>query len=167
MEILADVTAEELHVFLQEADDQIQMLDEDIVSLEKDGGNQALMQEIFRAAHTLKGSSAMVGHKRLSEVAHAMETLLDGLRKGEIPCTAEIVDALLSAVDALKVLKQELTQGVESDVPVAQVVAALKAADAGARRPAESTAREKYAEPSEGFAIDLRAATERGERAGV
>jgi len=40
------------------------------------------MQEIFRAAHTIKGSSAIVGHHRMSELAHAMENVLDKMRKG-------------------------------------------------------------------------------------
>ena len=79
MNLDADITPEELKVFLEEADEQIELLDEDIVRLEKEE-NPDLLQEIFRAAHTLKGSSAMVGHQRMAELTHAMESLLDRLR---------------------------------------------------------------------------------------
>ena len=127
METPSDITAEELDIFLQETDEQIQVLDEDIVSLEGDSSNQDLMQGIFRAAHTIKGSSAMLGHARLSEVAHAVETLLDRMRKGELSFGAEVFDAILAAIDVIKVLKDELVTNERSDVDVPSVIAMLKA----------------------------------------
>ncbi|MHB8105767.1 MAG: Hpt domain-containing protein, partial [Dehalococcoidales bacterium] len=81
MELASGITQEDLKLFLQEADEQLELLDEDIVRLEKEAENPDLMQEIFRAAHTLKGSSAMVGHQRLSELAHAMENVLDNIHR--------------------------------------------------------------------------------------
>ncbi|MBI4312997.1 MAG: chemotaxis protein CheA [Chloroflexi bacterium] len=163
MLISPDITTEELQVFLLEADEQIQTLDEDIVALEKDSANAELIQEIFRAAHTLKGSSAMLGHARLADVAHAMETLLDKLRKGEIPCAPEIIDALLRAIDAIRTLKEELTSGTESDVAVSEVVASLEAA--GTANPSGNGvhATATSAAPDAGLEAGLKAAAERGE----
>ncbi|MBM4445231.1 MAG: chemotaxis protein CheA, partial [Chloroflexi bacterium] len=74
-----DVTAAELQVFLEETEEQIALLDRTIVDLEKNGSDPQLLQEIFRAAHTIKGSSAMIGHEPMAELTHAMEGLLDML----------------------------------------------------------------------------------------
>ena len=108
MDLADGITQEDLSLFLQEADEQLQLLDEDIVRLEKEDSNPDLMQEIFRAAHTLKGSSAMIGHNRMAELAHAMENVLDNLRKGTLSISPQIVDALLHGLDIMRELREEL-----------------------------------------------------------
>ena len=118
MELAGGITQEDLNLFLQEADEQLQLLDEDIVRLEKEAGNQELMQEIFRAAHTLKGSSAMVGHKRLSDLAHAMENVLDNVRKGLLEISPKVIDALLHGLDVMRALRQEM---VVPDAPPTEI----------------------------------------------
>jgi two-component system, chemotaxis family, sensor kinase CheA len=126
MNLATDVTAEEMQVFLEEAEEQIALLDRSIVGLEKNGGDPQLLQEIFRAAHTIKGSSAMLGHQRMTELTHAMESLLDLLRKGKLEISEEIVDCLLQGLDILKMLREELILQEESDVDVAPAVAKLR-----------------------------------------
>jgi two-component system chemotaxis sensor kinase CheA len=118
MELAAGITQDDLKLFLQEADEQIQLLDEDIVRLEKESTNPDLMQEIFRAAHTLKGSSAMVGHQRMSDLAHAMENVLDNLRKKLMTINPQIIDALLHGLDVMRLLRKELvtTGGSPTDI---------------------------------------------------
>ena len=126
MDLDADITAEELKVFLEEADEQIELLDEDIVRLEKERENPDLLQEIFRAAHTLKGSSAMVGHQRMAELTHAMESLLDRLRNGELSVSTEMIDALLYGLDALKILKNEIASLEDSDLDIGPIIARIR-----------------------------------------
>ena len=63
MELAADITTEDLEVFLQEADENLVALDESIVQLERDQNNPQLLQEIFRIAHTFKGSSACAARR--------------------------------------------------------------------------------------------------------
>ena len=126
-----DISPEDLKLFLQEAEEQLQLLDEDIVKLEKESANVNLLQEIFRAAHTIKGSSAMIGHQRMSEVAHAMEDVFDRVRKGTLQVDAAITDALLSGLDMLKILKKELTAPGESLADITRVTAGLKAVISG------------------------------------
>ncbi|MCX7912285.1 MAG: chemotaxis protein CheA [Dehalococcoidales bacterium] len=123
MELAGGINQEDLKLFLQEADEQIQLLDEDIIRLEKEAANPELLQEIFRAAHTLKGSSAMVGHQRMSELAHAMENVLDGLRKGTLAVGPSVVDALLHGLDMMRLLRKELVQ---ADAPATDITTALK-----------------------------------------
>jgi len=131
MELAPDITAEDLKVFLEEADEQLQLLDEDIIRLEKEEGNEALLQEIFRAAHTLKGSSAMVGHSRMSGLAHAMESVLDRVRKGTLSPDSGVIDALLHSLDGLRVLKGELTSSGEGEYDISIMVAELEASMEG------------------------------------
>ncbi len=104
MNLDADLTPEELKVFLTEVNEHIELMDEDIVKLEKEGDDPELLQEIFRAAHTIKGSSAMVGFQVMAELTHSMESLLDKLRNKNLQVTTDIIDALLFGLDILKSL---------------------------------------------------------------
>jgi len=128
MSFNTEIGPEEIKVFLEEADELIQQLDENIIKLEKDKENPKIIQEIFRAAHTLKGSSAMLGHKRMTEVAHAMETLLDKLRNKKLELNSRIVDALLCGIDAIKSLTQEVVTGSQGGTDVQATVNQLEIA---------------------------------------
>jgi len=124
----AEVSAEELKVFIEEADEQIALLDRDLVRLETESDDPELIQEIFRATHTMKGSSAMLGYPRMSELAHSMESLLDSLRSGKISVSAEIVDSLLYGLDILKVLRDALVSPEKGPVDIGPAVARLESA---------------------------------------
>jgi two-component system chemotaxis sensor kinase CheA len=124
----AEVSAEELKVFIEEADEQIALLDRDLVRLETEGDDPELIQEIFRATHTMKGSSAMLGYPRMSELAHSMESLLDSLRSGKISVSAEIVDSLLYGLDILKVLRDALVTPEKGLMDIGPAVARLESA---------------------------------------
>lgn len=128
MEMSDGITQEDLKLFLQEADEQIQVLDEDLIKLEKESDNSELMQEIFRAAHTLKGSSAMVGNQRMSELAHAMENVLDNVRKGALTVSPQVIDALLHGLDVLRLLRKEMVTDCAAPTEISDCVAELAAA---------------------------------------
>jgi len=106
MELAADITTEDLKVFLEEAEEQVQLLDDDILRLEHDGASEELLHEIFRAAHTLKRSAATIGHTTMAAVGHASETLLDRLRNGDLEVNTEIINALLHSLDVLRAFKR-------------------------------------------------------------
>ena len=84
MQLSSDITSEDLDVFLQEAEEQLQLLDESFVRMEQAGNDPQILQEIFRAAHTIKGSAGMVGHQQMTQLAHSMENLLDQVRNGSL-----------------------------------------------------------------------------------
>ncbi|HDP70459.1 MAG TPA: chemotaxis protein CheA [Actinobacteria bacterium] len=126
MSLIFDGSDEDIKLFLQEAEELMQALDEDIVILEKEGSNKELLQEIFRAAHTLKGSSGMLGHVRMTNLTHAMESLFDKLRKNELKVTAELIDLLLESLDVLRVLSDELITKKESDIDIDSLVNKLR-----------------------------------------
>ncbi len=116
---------EEISVFLDELEEKIQVLNENILLLEREGGSEEVLQEIFRAAHTIKGSSAVMGYDKMAELTHEMENLFDLLRKGILPVTREIVDALFTALDTLHALRDEIL-GQAADVDVEGAIEALR-----------------------------------------
>ncbi|MDF2631396.1 MAG: cheA, partial [Symbiobacteriaceae bacterium] len=124
-----DMSAEDIKVFLDEAEEQLQAMEGGILKLEKDGENPEHLQEIFRAAHTLKGSSATLGHKKMAEVTHAMENVLDKLRKGKLALTTVVGDTLLACLDVLQAFKEEIATGEESGVGTAEIMERLALID--------------------------------------
>ncbi|KNZ69197.1 CheA signal transduction histidine kinase [Thermincola ferriacetica] len=117
-----DASPEELKLFLEEAEEHMQTLEDDLVRLEKEADNEELLQEIFRASHTLKGSSATIGHKRMAELTHAMENVLDKLRKNQLTVNSSIVDVLFECLDHLRVLKEEIVNDEESDIDLTGIL---------------------------------------------
>lgn len=126
-----DMSAEDIKVFLDEAEEQLQAMEAGILRLEKDGENPEHLQEIFRAAHTLKGSSATLGHKKMAEVTHSMENVLDKLRKGKLALTTVVGDTLLACLDVLQAFKEEIATGEESGVGTAEIMVRLTQIDGG------------------------------------
>ncbi|WP_322818761.1 chemotaxis protein CheA [Tepidiforma sp.] len=121
-----DLDDEDLRLFLEEAEEQIELLDQSLVQLEGEP-DPALVQRIFRAAHTLKGSSATIGHKKMASLTHAMETVLDAVRQGRRAPTSDVVDALLAGLDALRLLANEVVTRVDSGVETERLEADLMA----------------------------------------
>lgn len=126
-----DMSAEDIKVFLDEAEEQLQAMEAGILKLEKEGENPEHLQEIFRAAHTLKGSSATLGHKKMAEVTHSMENVLDKLRKGKLALTTAVGDTLLACLDVLQAFKEEIATGEESGVGTAEIIERLALIDGG------------------------------------
>lgn len=121
-----DASPEELKVFLEEADEHFQTLEEDLIRLEKEEEfNEDLMQEIFRASHTLKGSSATIGHNRMAQLTHGMENVLDKLRKKQLTVTSDLVDIMFECLDCLRVLRDEILNDEESDLELGDILGKL------------------------------------------
>ena len=98
-----DLNNEELlKDFFSEAEQQVENLESNILVIENDPTNHEAIDEIFRAAHTLKGGSATVEMNELSGFTHAVEDLLDELRSGTVTVTEPVVDILLSSIDIIK-----------------------------------------------------------------
>ncbi|MDR7396641.1 MAG: chemotaxis protein CheA [Armatimonadota bacterium] len=100
-----------LPVFLSEADEHLQALEEGVLQLERQGPNPELVAGLFRSAHTLKGSAGALGFQRMAELAHALEEVLEALRAGR--GGDGLADLLLECVDTLRALRQEVSDGGE------------------------------------------------------
>jgi len=121
MEMLFDISQDELPIFLAEVDEHLQVLDEVIVQLERDDSPE-LVQKLFRAAHTLKGMAGMIGHHRMTRLTHTLETAFDGVRKNTLSISTPLVDLCLDAVDSLRVLREEVVSGKQANVNVEDLI---------------------------------------------
>src|SRR5579872_7248373 len=88
--------------FLVESNENLDQLDRDLVTLEKDPTARDILASIFRTIHTIKGTTGFLGFSKLESVAHVGENLLSGLRDGRLLLDAEITSALLAMVDAIR-----------------------------------------------------------------
>ena len=89
-------------VFLLEAREYLSNLNNSLVALEKDPAQSGPINEIFRAAHTLKGMSATMGYEPMAHLTHQMETVLEPIRSGAEVLTSRLVDALFICLDQLE-----------------------------------------------------------------
>src|SRR5438477_3229787 len=96
-----EVPDEVLEVFPPEAEEHLQVVSDCLISLEGNN-NPEEINKLFRAIHTVKGSAAQVGLKRLGGIAHRVEDLIGRLRDGEIEPSPAVVDLCLESVDVLK-----------------------------------------------------------------
>ena len=96
-----EVSDEILEFFQPEAEEHLQVVSDCLISLEGNN-NPEEVNRLFRAIHTVKGSAAQVGLKRLAAIAHRVEDLIGRLREAEIEPSAAVVDLCLASVDVLK-----------------------------------------------------------------
>ncbi|WP_367307444.1 chemotaxis protein CheW [Alicyclobacillus acidocaldarius] len=99
---------EYLEAFLAEAMENIERLEAFCLTLEREGPQPDLLDEMFRAAHTLKGMSATMGFSKLAALTHRVEDLLGALRDAHVRLEPRHVDALLSAVDRMRTRLQAI-----------------------------------------------------------
>ncbi len=97
--------------FFAEAFSQVETLEQSILVLENDTGNHDAIDEIFRAAHTLKGGAGTVEMTELAGFTHIVEDVLDGIRSGKAAVGEELIDALLAAIDVIKAMLDSRAQG--------------------------------------------------------
>ena len=107
-----DADIEELlRDYFSECEQMVDNLESNILVIETDPSNRDAIDEIFRAAHTLKGNSAAVEFSEIAHFAHTMEDLLDEVRGGKVQVTGDIVDVLLSALDVIKAMLESRQNG--------------------------------------------------------
>lgn len=102
-----------LHVFMEEGREHVQKMNTLLLQLENDGENTALIDELFRSAHTLKGMSATMGFAKMADLTHAMENKMQQLRDGETVLTDEMMDLFFRGVDNLEHMIEQAASGEE------------------------------------------------------
>lgn len=99
-----------LEIFIDETKEHLQNLSQQLMILEEDPGNADTINEIFRAAHSLKGMAGTMGYKRMQHLTHIMENVLSEIRNGKMDVNAELVDVLFQCLDALEAYLDNITQ---------------------------------------------------------
>ncbi len=90
-----------LEIFIDETKEHLQSLNTQILELEQDPENENTINEIFRAAHSLKGMAGTMGYKRMQNLTHDMENVFSEVRNGAIKVNGEMIDILFQCLDAL------------------------------------------------------------------
>ncbi len=127
---MADEMEEIINDFLTETEEVLDDLDQKFVELEQKGDDPDLLNEIFRAVHTIKGAAGFLGFQQIVDVSHQSESLMKRIREGELSMTRTIMDALLKAVDLLKILVGHVRAGDNVVEDLSGVLAALAEAPA-------------------------------------
>lgn len=115
-----------LSMFIDEANDHLQALNEHMLELENQPDDVGIVQVIFRSAHTLKGMSATMGFEDLASLTHQMENVLDLVRNNLLAMDSFIFDTLFRSLDALEAMVSDITNGGEGKADVTAIVASLQ-----------------------------------------
>ena len=139
-----------LGAFLDETDDNLQRLDDLLLALEKNMVDMDVINEIFRAAHTLKGMAGTMGFTQMMGLTHAMEDRLDAARKGTRPLTEADMNLLFNGLDSLQAMADSIRGGGnDAHIDVAAMVSALRDESPAAGAALQAAQAQAQAEASE------------------
>lgn len=112
-------TSQYLDLFIDETKEHLQSLNEHVLVLEKEPDNEDTINEIFRAAHTLKGMSGTMGFTRMQRLTHDLENVFSEIRNGNMKANEKLIDVLFRGLDALEsyldVISSEGNEGTEDN----------------------------------------------------
>ncbi len=137
-----------LDVFIDESNEHIQALSDNIMILEKEPENSDTINEIFRAAHSLKGMAGTMGFKKMQHLTHDMENVFQEVRNGAVKVNSALIDILFDCLDAIEqyvdVIKETSNEGDEDNAVLIKKLNDFLAAAEG-----QETATEEVAEASQ------------------
>ncbi|MGH7230374.1 MAG: chemotaxis protein CheA [Nitrospiraceae bacterium] len=138
---MSDEMEEIRNEFLAESKEMLELLDQRFVTLESDPNNKELLNEIFRALHSMKGSAGFLGFPRLVDVTHRAENILNRLRQGDMAVTPQVITIILEAVDMVKLLMADIRDsGTDAHVPTGAIAEKLDHVLNGTPAPAGAVA---------------------------
>ncbi len=131
-----------LEIFIEETKEHLQTLNEQLLVLEKEPDNSETINEIFRAAHSLKGMAGTMGYKRMQRLTHDMENVFSEVRSNKINVSAELIDIVFQCLDALEEYLDNIVnnsdEGTNDNEPIIQRLnAVLNGESAAAPAPAK------------------------------
>ncbi|KJS10918.1 MAG: chemotaxis protein CheA [Peptococcaceae bacterium BRH_c8a] len=117
-------------------EEKLQIINDNILLLEQQQATPEIIQEIFRSAHTIKGSSAVMGYDKMTGLTHEIESLFDEVRQNRLEITPGLVDVLFEAMDTLTELKEEIVSGTENSTDITLILSKItKARDKNVDQP--------------------------------
>lgn len=145
-----------LEIFIDETKEHVQNLNSQILELEQDPENADVINEIFRAAHSLKGMAGTMGFKRMQTLTHDMENVFSEVRNGSIKVNASIIDVVFQCLDALEEylanIQESADEGTNDNEPIIKELNNILKGEAGgvAAPKAEEKKEDKKADASAG-----------------
>jgi len=148
-----------LDAFVTESREEIRQLNNSLLDLEADPEDREALDDIFRTAHTLKGNFGAMGFEDASDLAHAVEDLLDAIREGEVEVTPDVMDHVFAGVDLLEAAVDQIDEDGEPSVDVDDTIDRLRGAigDGGAEADADADADEEADDGAIGEGTRVRA----------
>ena len=142
-----------LEIFLDETKEHLQNLNTQILELEQDSENMNTINEIFRAAHSLKGMAGTMGYKRMQNLTHDMENVFSEVRNGNIKVQPSMIDILFQCLDALEgylaAIQETSDEGTEDNEPLIKALNDILNGQGKAEEPAKEAAPAKEEAPKE------------------
>lgn len=132
-------TSQYLEMFIEESKEHLQACNEHLLELEKNPEDIAIVNEVFRSAHTLKGMSATMGYEDIANLTHKMENVLDEIRNNRLHVTADLLDVVFTAVDQLEEMVLDIAAGGNGKLDVADTVQKLHTIETGGEIPIAAT----------------------------
>ena len=143
-----------LEIFLDETNEHLTNLNTRIMELESDPENMDTINEIFRAAHSLKGMAGTMGFKRMQNLTHDMENVFSEVRNGVIKVTSEIIDVLFQCLDALEEYKDNIQgsadEGTNDNEPIIRMLNNILNEGKGGEAPAQKSPAKEAVPAQEG-----------------
>ncbi|MBC1781765.1 chemotaxis protein CheA [Listeria welshimeri] len=121
------MTTNMLDLFIEEASEHLQALNDNLLQLEKEPTNGQLVSEIFRSAHTFKGMSATMGFQQVADLTHAMENVLDEVRNNRLAVTEHLVDIIFTCTSHLETMVSDIQHGGQGAADITKTVSDLEA----------------------------------------
>ncbi len=143
-----------LEIFIDESNEHLQNLNTQILNLESDPENMDTINEIFRAAHSLKGMAGTMGYKRMQTLTHDMENVFSEVRNGNIKVSPHMVDILFQCLDALDEyvnnVKESADEGTNENEPLIRQLNAVLDGPDKAKESSSPETKEKTEETGDG-----------------
>ncbi|MBP3816749.1 MAG: chemotaxis protein CheA [Butyrivibrio sp.] len=147
-----------LSVFLDEAKEHLQSLNDNIMILEQDPENEDCINEIFRSAHSMKGMAGTMGYTRMQNLTHDMEDVFSDVRGGKIKIKSADIDVLLQCLDAIQEYVDNITEnqdeGTDEHQNIIKALADIRNGGGGEAAPAAAAAPAESAPAAEGAPAD-------------
>lgn len=118
-------TSQYMNMFLEESMDNLQILNESLLELEKNPNDVDKINEIFRVVHTIKGMAATMGFNDIAELTHKMEDVLSKFRDGQLNVTQEVVTVLFDCLDTLERMVSNIEDGTDSNIDIDAIIKSL------------------------------------------
>lgn len=104
-----------MEIFIEEGEEHIQNINDMLLELETDTKNLNYINEMFRSAHTIKGMAGTMGFRKIAELTHSLENILDAARNQTIEIQADVIDCLFEGIDTLEFLFNQILDGYDED----------------------------------------------------
>lgn len=147
-----------LEIFIDETKEHLQNLSELLLVIEKEPEDKATINEIFRAAHSLKGMAGTMGFKRMQNLTHNMENVFSEIRNDKMKITASLVDTLFQCLDALETylanIQETSDEGTDDNEPIIKLLNEFLATEGEVKQAEAAPAQDKAETTSAASAVN-------------